>query len=205
MTSFLKKLQHYLMFLFLKSIIPLFIIIRLWHSYTLIQPFISGKFTWQQKNSGGFIKFPPLFRGMTPWCFLHSWHEQVGKVLQRKAYSTATKRFWNYQIVRVAICLYVIPESVKLRTIFFLHFDSILAKILAPFGEHFAIKFPMRERILLLQTPWLLELVTKFSHITSKKIIRPILIHIQRKLERKIKKNIFHWSQILMLKNSFLF
>ena len=116
MTSFLKKLQHYLMFLFLKSIIPLFIIIRLWHSYTLIQPFISGKFTWQQKNSGGFIKFPPLFRGMTPWCFLHSWHEQVGKVLQRKAYSRATKRFWNYQIVRVAICLYVIPESVKLRT-----------------------------------------------------------------------------------------
>ena len=58
-------------------------------------------------------------------------------------------------------------KSVKLHTVF-LHLDSILAKTFGGFGP----KHPMGKLTVLSHIPLLIQLLTKFLRITSKKIIK---------------------------------
>ena len=77
----------------------------------------------------------------------------------------------SVKVVSVAIRLHIISERVKLCTIF-LHLVSIFANIF----RGFASKVTMGELIVHPHAPQLLELVTRFSRITSEKIIHTLIL-----------------------------
>ena len=67
-----KNLEHYLMFLFLKSIISdntnlLFMFIQICPPHIHLSPIHFRKIDTTTKNSGGFIRYPHCSGGMMPW------------------------------------------------------------------------------------------------------------------------------------------
>ena len=91
----------------------------------------NGGFKWRlKKNFSGklLVNKLPIFRDsqftskkrwQLIWAdFLRSWHEKVGKALRKKADFKSYKTIFKLSVkeVKVAICSYLTPKSVKLHT-----------------------------------------------------------------------------------------